>query len=579
MSEVASIPDVTVEPEESVLTTTSKGGKKKGNSKKKKAGTATAKGGKSISKKTQVVTMEEERGEKEPGSDHEESSTQTKATRSRAGKKRTSDNMDDSATILAEGPALKRKALTVPESSQVDVSTIASTEVVDLTDAPQPRGRTGDNSNRSHRAPSTSFASMASLRAPPMDFPDDDEIERQLEADLERLVTDDEITHDSDSERSMTRSRDGRLKVAAAQLRDYAMFDPVDPGVDDASVDEQLKALQAEMRVEEPEQEDLGSDNGSQPARETRPTSKGSKATRVNVASPSPELVVEQKPIPVKGELKASQRNTEKLVQRAGPAEASLEKASKSSPDLNDISHSTGAAKRGRGRPPKAAPGSSQQPISPGFSNVRVDKEAVEVHEDVVEYTSTPGRQEASRRPQASCSPSFARSRLMVGEAPSTPSKVISPAPSARQPALSPSQSPQSSDAENQPPSSLPTASAKAKRLALAPVAATPSHTSPSKRKMLAAGLQSETPWTAVDLDAVLGSPLEPADKDDAVARLLKQGKDLSSPEKRMTVEEWIYLNAGEAEKKLKHECEVMVTRFEKEGTRAMGVLEGLSLV
>jgi uncharacterized protein YqgV (UPF0045/DUF77 family) len=94
---------------------------------------------------------------------------------------------------------------------------------------------------------------------------------------------------------------------------------------------------------------------------------------------------------------------------------------------------------------------------------------------------------------------------------------------------------------------------------------------------VLAAGLQSQTPWTAVDIDAVMGTPRRVDDKENAVNRLLKQGKELTSPEKRMTVEEWIYFNAGEAEKKLKHECEAMVTQFEGDGTRAMRVLEGLS--
>jgi hypothetical protein len=43
-----------------------------------------------------------------------------------------------------------------------------------------------------------------------------------------------------------------------------------------------------------------------------------------------------------------------------------------------------------------------------------------------------------------------------------------------------------------------------------------------------------------------------------------------------MTVEEWVYFNATEAEKMLKQECETMVSRFESEGTKAMNVLEGL---
>jgi hypothetical protein len=69
-------------------------------------------------------------------------------------------------------------------------------------------------------------------------------------------------------------------------------------------------------------------------------------------------------------------------------------------------------------------------------------------------------------------------------------------------------------------------------------------------------------------------SPAE--EKENGVAKLLRKGSELTSPEKRMTVEEWIYHNAGLAEQKLKHECETMVSSFENEGSRALRVLEGL---
>lgn len=43
-----------------------------------------------------------------------------------------------------------------------------------------------------------------------------------------------------------------------------------------------------------------------------------------------------------------------------------------------------------------------------------------------------------------------------------------------------------------------------------------------------------------------------------------------------MTVEEWVYYNAEQAEKKLKSECEAMVTAFEQEGSKAMQAIEGI---
>ncbi|KAJ2970666.1 hypothetical protein NUW58_g9627 [Xylaria curta] len=151
---------------------------------------------------------------------------------------------------------------------------------------------------------------------------------------------------------------------------------------------------------------------------------------------------------------------------------------------------------------------------------------------------------------------------------------MISPAPAAKHAAVSPSQSPQSSDAENQPPSSKPSNTAKSTRVALAPVATTPERSlSPSKRNVIA-GLQSTHAWTAVDVEMIF----DDLDQENALStgQFLKSGMDLTSPEKRMTVEEWIYHNAEQAEKQLKHECETIVMAFEREGTRAMQVLEGI---
>lgn len=125
---------------------------------------------------------------------------------------------------------------------------------------------------------------------------------------------------------------------------------------------------------------------------------------------------------------------------------------------------------------------------------------------------------------------------------------------------------------------------------------------SPSKRNAIA-GLQSSQPWHPADLDLIFSSPIKsPSRNGDvrhdgyamadgkentaqrahhhkhskSVAALLRRGTELTSPEKKMTVEQWIYHNAGLAEQKLKRECEAMVAAFEAEGNRAMTVLEGL---
>ncbi|KAJ5834126.1 hypothetical protein N7447_000152 [Penicillium robsamsonii] len=160
-------------------------------------------------------------------------------------------------------------------------------------------------------------------------------------------------------------------------------------------------------------------------------------------------------------------------------------------------------------------------------------------------------------------------------------SRAVSPLLPAHQ--NTPSLSPQSSDAENQPPSSRPSASRP-------PVQSTPKHPefraplavstpSPSKRNANGGFGPSGHPWTPVDIDEVLFGAA--SDKENAdLSGLFKGVKGgLTSPEKKMTVQEWIAWNAKEGEERLKRECERLVGQFEKEGGRAMQRLEAIECI
>ncbi|KAL8709422.1 MAG: hypothetical protein Q9220_005805 [cf. Caloplaca sp. 1 TL-2023] len=142
--------------------------------------------------------------------------------------------------------------------------------------------------------------------------------------------------------------------------------------------------------------------------------------------------------------------------------------------------------------------------------------------------------------------------------------------------------SPHSSDAENQPPSSRPSAlrpplstqsPSKAQNIRV-PLAATTPTASPSKRNITR--LQSTFPWTAIDFEKILaGSPA--ADKENMSIGPVRDAKqELSSPEKKLTVEEWIRWNAKRGEENLRDDCERLVGRFEGEGVRALKALEGI---
>jgi len=148
--------------------------------------------------------------------------------------------------------------------------------------------------------------------------------------------------------------------------------------------------------------------------------------------------------------------------------------------------------------------------------------------------------------------------------------------------------SPSGSDKENQPSSAAPPtvkpapllSPTKTTRIPLAP--GTPNQHSPGKNGLHSPSkhfskLSSTTPWTAVDLDAVLlASPLPtPGTLAD---RLASAAGALTSPEKGMTVEQWVRWRAEKSEEELRRRCEEMVGGFEREGVRALECLRGLEV-
>ena len=150
-----------------------------------------------------------------------------------------------------------------------------------------------------------------------------------------------------------------------------------------------------------------------------------------------------------------------------------------------------------------------------------------------------------------------------------------------------PALSTQSSDAENQPPSSRPVStrppltiqSPSKSQITKIPLTVTPTM-SPSKTSF--SRLQSTFHWTAVDLETIFqGTPSTNKENDPSIfgnACGQLEGV-LTSPEKRLTVEEWIRFNAQRGEERLRSECERLVGRFEGEGVRALRALEGIVCV
>ena len=588
---VSDIPaDVTSHPDDSIMTTTSIMSKKSTRGKKG----AAPKGRKTRTKKDEAVEIHEDEPEMV-----DVPSAPPKPAR---GRKRVSDEMEDTATTNAEAPVTKKRAVGTKSSAAIETS--PSPEDVEMPDAAPPANLAGKKNARSRKASQASIRSQASTASLRGKVTDDEELEHQLQADLDAPLTDDEhLMVDSDSERMKPQAR-GRPKKGTttrkasaqkqkAQVEEYAMFDPSPPEHDEAAIEAEMKALESEVAEERAQpMENLEVPKKGRKAG-TRKASKQTKKTKepapLSDAAPEPEPEPEAKHQVV-------EEATDKLEPVDDPDVSTGTVINKAAPRES-------IGKRGRGRPPKKSI-SSQPRQSHGASEVSLMKgpDAVST-ELVVEIKSATARESlsamktatgkiASAKEQvtpaaptlvaatpspepkhpAKALPSLPHSHARQPQPPATPRAHTKPSASAKQATLSPSQSPQSSDAENQPPSSKAGTNEPPKRVILAPVAATPVRASPSKRNVIA-GLRSTTPWTAVDLDAMFSPG---GGKENGIDRLLREGCELTSPEKRMTVEEWVFHNASQAEQKLKNECEAMVSSFESQGTKAMAVLEGL---
>jgi hypothetical protein len=596
---------------------------------KKKAGPS--KGRKTKAKKEDVVEILED----------EPPQQQVPPQKAPRGRKRTSDEMADPIAADAEEPAPKKRTARARASNAVENANSAvllpDTEMVDA--APTKQATTLKKARASHakKARKTSQSSLRSQVSPAasrVDLPDDDEIERQLEADLERYQSDieepavGEAAADSGSEKPRAPARaKGRGKTANARKTSgqmkprseaYAMFDPTPVEPNRAEIEAEFKALEAEMDLEEPESETLVVPKKGRKAG----TRKASKQTK-KAKEPEPQSDPAD---PATEHIANPPESQSHVLEEARPAETEPE------PELADPDASTGTVvnkatnrpsmeKRGRGRPSKKSTASQvsiqeseerrRSPLEP-----EVQLESSRNRESLSSLKGKSGK--IARKPvPAAAKPSTPAevnhygpavqppvktekalplppsSATRLSQPPATPPRArTTPSASAKQAAISPSQSPQSSDAENRPPSSAAASGvAIGKRVALAPKTATPMHSSSPERRNnnnnnnnnnnhnIVAGLQSTTPWQPADLD-LLFSPTSSHDADnkenDGVSRLLRRGAALTSPEKRMSVEEWIYHNAGLAEQKLKNECEAMVSAFEREGARAIRVLEGL---
>jgi hypothetical protein len=598
----------------------------------------------------------------ELGDEHSEIKVEkTKHTR---GKKRTSDTIDESSSaITSQQQPAKRRATRATRGSVItgdDSCVSPSIENDNDTDMTalesiipekktinRKKGR-GSTTKSKRNFSSASAASKASLR---MCIPDDDEIERALQADLERPLTDEE------DNTSVSRPEKPADAASIAPIRkttragkapnvDHVMFGVGETAMDEAAIEAELEAMEVEESMPLPKAKGAKGKQGRKPSAKQQAAAKRAadaaqaeaeaktaaeaQDSRDDLSVLSPQVSKVENTSSRANTRKPSTRGTRASVASVNMSNASLISVGQPSIDIHSDSGNESDASmasqativrtspKRRGSALKNAKGGKKamarhieeivsKPTN-GVPNEQVlvekpqkkrsgrPKKAIHAEETVVAedvtYAPPPSPQKHAVE-ETTVEPTKVKLTGSKGKDKALPELPIAPhAKLARQTTppppkeLTPSLSPQSSDAENHPPSKPSTAKSLTQSQAVRiPLATSTPIASPSRRNVVA-GLQTTNPWTAVDLDEIfLKSPSEKenANQETTVLLAMALGKakmrGLTSPERKMTVGEWIIFNAGLAEEKLRGECERMVGVFEGEGGRAMRVLEGVECV
>ena len=400
------------------------------------------------------------------------------------------------------------------DEEAIDLANIESAEKPAQATAQGAKGRKKRATSKARKASNISTASKASLRAA---SPAEDEIDAALQADLDRPLTDDEDVVDPEVEEEKPKKR----RITRNR--------PMAKKISGASVAPVRKNTRASaMSVNDPDHIQVpNADLGTKPRSEIIATT-GEKSEQALERSRS-EKVAKTHPKGSKNTVKRSKTQSKGAQVKAKLSSASV--------------------------------GSHQQ-----------DQGDSEMIETIAPPLIVP-------------SPSSVVESVHSGHPAEVSSPLVSTFETAEQVA-SPIPSSQNSDVENQPPSSRPSSQrppledltpSKAQTI-LVPLAPSTPKTSPSRRNV-SSRLQTTCGWTAVDLDSIFATSPPIEGKENIVIggfTAKAEINDLTSPEKRMTVEDWIHYQARQAEQKLRNQCESLVGSFEDQGVKALKALEGL---
>lgn len=531
----------------------------------------------------------------------EDASPEPKQKRAARGKKRPSDQVDqgdfDGPGSVSPAPATKKRATRTRGSAMrqasVDIDDSASVmtqeqyEVAPHEEEPKKSRRTTkkDSSTRGRKASDASSTAKAPSKSR---IPDDAELDAKLEADLEQDARDYGEPEEPTEKVTKSTSKKSKTKKSKAQP---------EPPVED-------------VEVPEDEAEEVPDEDEVEPVEpESRPQAKSNKsASKQKVkGSKSKEREPKSRASPEDTRPSVPERHEpEKLSDAESIDEVKTKKPKKAPSDKTTKSKKTSNQPTAVPKPKEeiidVEDSADEEPAEadiniPGqeeMSGPPVEEEEDQDEEDE-QVESRPSRHQSSNHPHKTTErysdipheQQFAKS-LTESQGSGAQDEhsntrrydrqangTVSPIPSGLK--STPSLSPQSSDAENQPPSTKPSASRdhapSPSKLApeRAPLAGnTPS---PSKERSNTGGVESSQAWTPIDIEAILSAG------DIEKENVGKPTADLTSLEKKMSVEEWIQWQAKNGEERLKQECERLVSHFEKEGGRAMRMLESIECI
>lgn len=543
------------------------------------------------------------------------SDAKPRSKRTGRGKKRASDEMDgdeqlqdeNNGDVKPERPTKKRTTKT-RNTAQESIDSDADTNTRSLENTlpedsmpkkgpSKPRGGKKKQSSLSTRKPSAdSTASKASLRSR---VPDDAEIEAELEAGLDDAMSEDEIDAIPQGNQGLSQGLNQSEPSDTGYQVSSASVAPVRAPKRSKTDSLANETIERHQSISEDEFEDTQPKAGRKvPAKRKVATKNSSHSEdipnqnlersmvsveiRVDDSGNEADAGTSNKPAKKGGKKKGPGRKAKKPTTEQSTAKQTkrlplMEVSEHSDPEYDETNKKQTKGNRTASKPTEVEiedddrqKNIAERQPTPGIDGI---PQASQKHKDGNSNAPLRDSSHASRKQQHTVQRSEPSVINISSPAQPTPMQKHTPSPS-----------PQSSDAENQPPSTRPSANrppvlSPSKKVNITvPLAASTPSASPSKRNTGRA-LNTTYPWLSTDIDEVLLAGSLDKENVDLNSALNEAKGGLDSPQKKMTVEEWLVWNSTNGEEKLKRECERLVGIFEKEGGRAMMALEGIECV